>query len=288
MKTRLADSLPRHLGLALVAALVAAPIALAPARAAAEVPAVKKLAMVDMQRVLNETKAGKKARTELESSSKAKQEKLDKKRGKNNAFMQWPRGFQWMPNIDRENYHWGGTYYAIRNGDMTPAAQDLPKYGHLFHLFTGAYDRGSKALGMIESQLGEAAFLDFTRTVVAKYGWRVLQIADYRRELEEYTGRDWGEFFDRWIFGKGLTDWKLENPARLSATPVGSCSRAYTPRETATAEPTAAGTSRVASRAPSAPPRLLRPPPPVTARLSRGLTGACASASMAPAPIMMK
>src|SRR5205814_7204608 len=96
---------------------------------------------------------------------------LDRKHGKNNAFMQWPRGFGWMPNIDRENYHWGGTYYAIRNKDMYPAAQDLPKYGHLFNLFTGAYDRGCKALGMIESQLGDAAFLDFTRTVVAKYGW---------------------------------------------------------------------------------------------------------------------
>ncbi|HSQ56006.1 MAG TPA: M1 family metallopeptidase, partial [Gemmata sp.] len=136
---------------------------------------------------------------------------LDKKRGKNNEFMQWPRGFGWMPNITRENYHWSGTYFEIRNGYMFPAAQDLPRYGHLFHLFTGAYDRGSKALGMIESQLGEAAFLDFTRLIVAKYGWRVLQIADYRRELEEYTQRDWGEFFDRWIFGKGLTDWKLES-----------------------------------------------------------------------------
>lgn len=48
----------------------------------AKVPAVKKLAMVDMQRVLNETKAGKRARKDLESSSKAKQQKLDKKRAK--------------------------------------------------------------------------------------------------------------------------------------------------------------------------------------------------------------
>lgn len=48
--------------------------------AAAEVPKVKKLAMVDMQRVLNETKAGKAARTKLEKSSKSKQAKFDKKR----------------------------------------------------------------------------------------------------------------------------------------------------------------------------------------------------------------
>jgi outer membrane protein len=48
----------------------------------AEVPNVGRVAMVDMQRVLNETKAGKKARKELEVSSQAKQAKLDKKRQK--------------------------------------------------------------------------------------------------------------------------------------------------------------------------------------------------------------
>lgn len=53
---------------------------LAAGPAAAEVPKVKKLAMVDMQRVLNETKAGKAARTKLEKSSKSKQAKFDKKR----------------------------------------------------------------------------------------------------------------------------------------------------------------------------------------------------------------
>ncbi len=66
----------------LTVATLAAPIALAPATASAEVPKVRKLAMVDMQRVLNETKAGKAARKKLESSSKSKQAKFDKKREK--------------------------------------------------------------------------------------------------------------------------------------------------------------------------------------------------------------
>ncbi len=70
--------------LTLVSALFAGGVTvLAPvSQAHAEVPAVKKIAMVDMQRVLNETVAGKRARKELESSSKAKQGKLDKKRKK--------------------------------------------------------------------------------------------------------------------------------------------------------------------------------------------------------------
>lgn len=69
-------------GLCLAAAPLGLGLAagLASGTAAAEVPKVKKLAMVDMQRVLNETKAGKAARTKLEKSSKSKQAKFDKKR----------------------------------------------------------------------------------------------------------------------------------------------------------------------------------------------------------------
>ena len=55
-------------------------VAMAPQVAQAGVPQVKKIAMVDMQRVLNETKQGKKARKDLETSTTAKQKKLDKKR----------------------------------------------------------------------------------------------------------------------------------------------------------------------------------------------------------------
>jgi hypothetical protein len=135
---------------------------------------------------------------------------LDRKNGKNNAFLTWPKGLEWMPNINRENYRYGSMYHAIRNGEMTPAAQELPQYKHLFGLFTGAYDRGSKVFGMIEDRLGEAAFFDFISALVKKYSWRILSAAQLRAELEAYTGRDWGEFFERWVFGKGLTDWEVE------------------------------------------------------------------------------
>jgi outer membrane protein len=66
----------------LIAALAGGAVVAIPSSARAEVPALKKVAMVDMQRVLNETTAGKSARKNLESSSKAKQQKLDKKRAK--------------------------------------------------------------------------------------------------------------------------------------------------------------------------------------------------------------
>ena len=52
----------------------------APQAATASVPEIRKIALVDMQKVLNETKQGKKARTKLEKSSEAKSKKLEQKR----------------------------------------------------------------------------------------------------------------------------------------------------------------------------------------------------------------
>jgi outer membrane protein len=50
--------------------------------AEAAVPDIGKVAVVDMQRILNETEAGKKARKDLETASQAKQKKLDKRQKK--------------------------------------------------------------------------------------------------------------------------------------------------------------------------------------------------------------
>jgi len=84
MHTRPPRRLLRRLGAAallgsLIAGVAAAPLA-TPASAA--IKKVRGIAMVDMQRVLMETKQGQAARKKLEDSSKAKQKKLDKKRRK--------------------------------------------------------------------------------------------------------------------------------------------------------------------------------------------------------------
>lgn len=50
--------------------------------ARAAVPEIGRVAVVDMQRILNDTSAGKQARKDLETSSAAKQKKLDKRRQK--------------------------------------------------------------------------------------------------------------------------------------------------------------------------------------------------------------
>ena len=135
---------------------------------------------------------------------------LDQKRGRNNDFVAWPAEAWFAPHIRRENYRFGSMYGAIRRNEMYPAAGALPEYGNLFNLFTGAYDRGAKFFGMIDDRLGEAGSLEFFRGVVAKYSFRVLSAKAFQREFEEYTGKKADEFFNRYLYQRGMTDWSVD------------------------------------------------------------------------------
>jgi hypothetical protein len=134
----------------------------------------------------------------------------DQKYGKNNLLLEWPRGLGWLPSIHRDDYRYYTMLGVVARGEDCPTVQDMPGFTHLVNLMGMAYDRGGKIVGMIEDRLGEAAFLDFMRLVYAKYYFRILRVADFRRELEEYTGRSWEEFFHNWLYGKGMTDWCVE------------------------------------------------------------------------------
>lgn len=129
---------------------------------------------------------------------------------KNSKMLQYPRGLEWLPNIDRDTYRNYGLYGTLGRGEATPTVQPMERFGHTVTLFSMCYDRGSKIVGMIEDRLGEAAFFDFMRTVYRRYYFRILRVADFRRELEAYTGHSWEEFFTQWLYSAGMTDWAVE------------------------------------------------------------------------------
>lgn len=135
---------------------------------------------------------------------------LDRKHGKNNNFLKLPAGLQWLPKLKRDNYRYASMSGTIARGEMGPAVQPIDQFEHVVNLFSSAYDRGSKIMGMIEARMGEPAFMDFMRCLFRKYYFRVLRVADFQRELEAYTGYSWDEFFQQWVHGRGLSDWSVD------------------------------------------------------------------------------
>ena len=131
--------------------------------------------------------------------------------GRDACMMDYPKGLEWLPNVRRLDYHAYGMYGTFARGENGPVVEDMHEFGNIVNLFSMAYDKGARVMGMIEERMGPAAFLDFMRVVYGRYQYRVLRVADFRRELEAYTGYSWDQFFHDWLYGPGLTDWAVES-----------------------------------------------------------------------------
>jgi hypothetical protein len=135
---------------------------------------------------------------------------MDTKYGLNNTLITLPPGLEWMPNIHRDDYRYATLMGSLARGEATSTVQDMPRFKNLVRLMAMTYDRGGKIVGMIEARLGEEGFFNFMSIVYAKYQYRILRVRDFQHELEAYTGRSWDEFFNNWLYGKGMADWSVE------------------------------------------------------------------------------
>jgi hypothetical protein len=161
--------------------------------------------------------------------------RLQQKYGKNAAMVRLPKHLAWLPNIHHEDYRFYGMYGTFGRKEETATCLPLDQFGNIFTMFSMTYDRGAKIVGLIEEQLGEANFLDFLRIVYSRYQFRILRIADFQRELEEYTGRRWDRFFNQWIFQPGNSDWSVEKVRVAAAEKDGPRRRFGRKHEVATA-----------------------------------------------------
>ncbi len=67
------------------------------------------------------------------------------------------------------------------------------------HLYPG----GAVRLHLLRTELGEDAFWRGVRAYLARYRGRVVETDDFRREMEEASGRSLASFFDQWFRSPG-------------------------------------------------------------------------------------
>ncbi len=73
------------------------------------------------------------------------------------------------------------------------------------HLYPG----GACRLHTLCQEIGEATFWTAVRDYLRRYAGQVVETDDFRRVLEEHSGRSLGRFFDQWFFGKGYPKIKV-------------------------------------------------------------------------------
>ncbi|HMP61280.1 MAG TPA: M1 family aminopeptidase, partial [Gemmatales bacterium] len=163
--------------------------------------------------------------------------RLQRKYGHNAPLLEYPLPAgvaRLLPNVHHEDYRFYGLYGTLARREETRTVQPLDQFGNLVVMFSMTYDRGAKVLGMIEDRIGEAAFYDFMKIVYSKYQFRILRVADFQRELEAYTGFSWQDFFDRWLYGVGGSDWEVASVELRDAAvdePLADATGALTPPE---------------------------------------------------------
>jgi hypothetical protein len=133
------------------------------------------------------------------------------KYGAQEQLVNYPTGLKWLPNVRRSDYRYFNLYGTLARGEAQPTVQDIPKFGHIVDLYSMCYERGSKIIGMIEHELGEKAFFDFMHFLYRRYEFGILRVADFQRDLEEFTHKSWQAFFEKWVYGAGVSDWCVED-----------------------------------------------------------------------------
>ncbi|NKB71202.1 MAG: hypothetical protein GKR89_29370 [Candidatus Latescibacteria bacterium] len=73
------------------------------------------------------------------------------------------------------------------------------------HLYPG----GAARLHTLRSIMGDEDFWNGTRAYLKRYAGKTVETEDFRRVMEEVSGRSLVHFFDQWIYSKGYPDLKV-------------------------------------------------------------------------------
>ncbi len=79
----------------------------------------------------------------------------------------------------------------------------VPQGNLLALLNANSYQKGGAVLHMLRGLLGDSAFFEGVRVYYRRYEHGNARTEDFRRVLEEVSGRDLGTFFDQWLFQRG-------------------------------------------------------------------------------------
>src|SRR5262245_54656004 len=72
------------------------------------------------------------------------------------------------------------------------------------------YSKGAWVLQMLRHQLGEAVFWRAVAKYLNDHRFKSVETSDLRRALEEASGRDLEQFFQQWVYGRGVPRLEVE------------------------------------------------------------------------------
>ncbi len=107
-----------------------------------------------------------------------------------------PDAFQMAMNSDKQGYLGSDRQYR------RPIVE--AKYNDPFQMFDGVtYSKGACVLHALRGTVGDDAWWKGIQLYVARNKDKTVETADFRKAMEEASGKDLGWFFDQWVFKAG-------------------------------------------------------------------------------------
>lgn len=74
---------------------------------------------------------------------------------------------------------------------------------------TKIYDKAYLLLRSLSSEMGEDKFNEVLKIFFERFNGEITTTADFKRILEEITGKDFSEFFNTWFYSTAYIDWQV-------------------------------------------------------------------------------
>jgi len=120
--------------------------------------------------------------------------------------------FEEEVSLDEAHWEfWQNAHGYFRESDEAYARPICTRtFNHSWQMYDlHLYPGGACRLHALRNELGDEAFWDATQTWLERFGGRTVETDDFRRVLEERSGRSLAKWFDEWIHSPGYPKLKV-------------------------------------------------------------------------------
>lgn len=108
-------------------------------------------------------------------------------------------GWQEAANYVANEFH---QYYLNWESTSNPATIYDPEFNYYF--YPSSYEKAASVLHMLRLKLGDPQFFQLLQEYFATYKYGNAITAEFQALAEDISGQDLQQFFDQWIYGRGI------------------------------------------------------------------------------------
>ena len=125
-------------------------------------------------------------------------------------YPSWLKRYRWLfPDLTFESMRDFRYKMMVRQGYDQPVIKDLSGFQEPSSIFSIAYGKGSRVVGMLKNEIGDEAFARVFKRVFEEFRFKTISVDQFKMICQQESKKDLDQFFDQWLYSKGAMDYAL-------------------------------------------------------------------------------